>query len=233
MKFTKTIEVKKMFNKVSYKYDFLNNLLSFGLHKLWKKELVNLLKPLNGEDWADLCCGTGDLAFLISKRVGPMGSITGIDNAKDILNIAKKKSEIRKNNFIKWEIKDVLEINDYAKSFNGICMSYGLRNLNNVEEGIKKVYSLLKDKGRAGFLDFNNSTKNSISNIFQKIYLRLIVVPISRLFNLSPEYEYIEKSIRKFPNKNELIKIAKEVGFEKAEYRTILGGQMGILILAK
>ena len=58
MKFTKTIEVKNIFNKISYNYDFLNNLLSFGLHRLWKRKLVNLLEPLNGEDWADLCCGT-------------------------------------------------------------------------------------------------------------------------------------------------------------------------------
>ena len=233
MKFTKTIEIKNIFNKISYKYDFLNNLLSFGLHKLWKRKLVNLLKPLNGEDWADLCCGTGDLTFLIFKRVSPKGSITGIDNAENILNIAKKKSEQRKNKFIKWEIKDVLEISDFSKNFDGICMSYGLRNLNNVEEGIKKVFYLLKDKGRAGFLDFNHSRKNSFSHIFQKIYLRLIVVTISRLFNLSPEYEYIEKSIRSFPKKNELLKIAKDVGFKEAQYRTLFWGQMGILILAK
>jgi len=233
MKFTKTIEVKNIFNKISYKYDFLNNLLSFGLHKLWKRKLVNLLEPLNGEHWADLCCGTGDLAFLISERVSPRGSITGIDSAKDILNIAKKKSVLKRNKFVNWEIKDVLEINDYSKNFNGICMAYGLRNLNNVEEGIKKVFYLLKDKGRAGFLDFNNSTKNSLSNIFQKLYLRLVVVNISRLFNLSPEYAYIEKSITNFPNKNELIKISKEVGFETAEYKTIFFGQMGILILKK
>ncbi len=233
MKFTKTIEVKNIFNKISYKYDFLNNLLSFGLHRLWKRKLVNLLKPVNGEDWADLCCGTGDLAFLISKRVSPSGSITGIDSAEDILNIAKKKAEIKKNKFVKWEIKDVLEIDDYSKNYDGICMSYGLRNLNNVEEGIKKVFYLLNDKGRAGFLDFNHSTKNSLSNVFQKLYLRYIVVTISRLFNLSPEYAYIEKSIRNFPKKNELIRIARKVGFKKAEYRTIWGGQMGILILAK
>ncbi len=233
MKFTKTIEVKNLFNKISYKYDFLNNLLSFGLHKLWKRKLVNLLEPINGEDWADLCCGTGDLAFLISKKVSPMGSITGIDSAGDILNIAKKKSELKKNKFIKWEIKDVLEINNYSKNFDGICMSYGLRNLNNVQEGIKKVFYLLKDKGRAGFLDFNHSTKNSLSDIFQKIYLRLIVVTISRIFNLSPEYAYIEKSISNFPKKNELLKIAKDAGFKKVEYRTLFWGQMGILILTK
>jgi len=105
MKFTKTIEVKNIFNKISYKYDFLNNLLSFGLHRLWKRKLVNLLKPLNGEDWADLCCGTGDLTFLISKRVSPRGSITGIDSAEEILNIAKKKSELKKINLLSGKLK--------------------------------------------------------------------------------------------------------------------------------
>ena len=233
MKLKKTIEVKNIFNKISYEYDFLNNLLSFGLHKLWKRKLVNLLEPLEGEDWADLCCGTGDLAFLIYKRVSPRGSVTGIDSAKDILNIAMKKSELKKNNFIKWEIKDVLEINDYSENFDGICMSYGLRNLNNVEEGLKKVFHLLKDRGRAGFLDFNHSPKNSLPNIFQKIYLRFIVVTISSFFNLSPEYAYIEKSIRNFPKKNQLLKIAREVGFKKAKYKTLFLGQMGILILDK
>ena len=233
MKFKKNIEVKTIFNKISYRYDFLNSLLSFGLHKLWKKKLVDLLKPQQGEDWADLCCGTGDLAFLICKRVGPNGSITGIDSAKEILNIAKKKSERVKNKFINWESKDILEIDEYARNFDGICMSYGLRNLESVEKGIKKVFSLLNDKGRAGFLDFHHSRKNSLSNIFQKIYLRLVVVPISRVFNLSREYAYIEESISNFPKGNELILIAKEVGFERIEYRTIFFGQMGILILGK
>ena len=113
MKLKKNIEVKTIFNKISYRYDFLNSLLSFGLHKLWKKKLVDLLKPQQGEDWADLCCGTGDLAFLLCKRVGPNGSITGIDSSKEILNIAKKKAERVKNKFINWESKDILEIDEY------------------------------------------------------------------------------------------------------------------------
>ena len=233
MKLIKNIEVTTILNKISYRYDFLNSLLSLGLHKLWKKKLVDLLKPQKGEDWADLCCGTGDLAFLICNRVRPNGSITGIDSAKEILNIAKKKAERIKNKFINWESKDILEIDEYARNFDGICMSYGLRNLESVEQGIKKVFSLLNDKGRAGFLDFHHSRKNSLSNIFQKIYLRLVVVPISRVFNLSREYAYIEESISNFPKGNELILIAKEVGFERIEYRTIFFGQMGILILGK
>ena len=102
-----------------------------------------------------------------------------------------------------------------------------------MEEGIKKVFRLLNDQGRAGFLDFNHPKVNSQAYIFQKIYLRFIVVPISKIFQLSKEYSYIEKSIKNFPEGNKLIYIAKKVGFKKVEYRTIFCKQMGILILEK
>ena len=199
MSYKKFNEVKTIFNKISCSYDFLNNLLSFGLHRFWKKKLVDLLKPTNGENWADLCCGTGDLSFLIFKKVRPNGTVTGIDSAKEILNIAKERSKLIGNKSICWEIKDILKIDENSKHYDGICMSYGLRNLFNVEEGLKKVFNLLNDKGRAGFLDFNHSKFNSIADLFQKIYLRFVVVPISKIFKLSKEYSYIEKSIKNFP----------------------------------
>ena len=233
MRYKKTNEVKSIFNNISCSYDFLNSLLSLGLHKYWKKTLVDLLKPIDGEHWADLCCGTGDLSFLIFNKVKPNGSVTGIDSAKEILNIAMEKSKLIENKFISWEMQDILEIDEDLKNYDGICMSYGLRNLVNVEEGLKKVFNLLSDTGRAGFLDFNHSKFNSIADLFQKIYLRFVVVPISKIFRLSKEYSYIEKSIKNFPKGNELMLIAKEVGFKKVEYRTIFFNQMGILILEK
>ena len=184
MGYKKNKQVKNIFNKISSSYDFLNDLLSFGLHKFWKKKLVDLLKPIDGENWADLCCGTGDLSFLIYKKVGLNGSVTGIDSAKEILNIAKKRSNLIGNKLIKWEIQDIFEIDENLKIYDGICMSYGLRNLKNVKEGLKKVFNLLSDRGRAGFLDFNHSKLNSLADLFQKIYLRLVVVPISKIFQL-------------------------------------------------
>ena len=233
MRYKKINEVKTIFNKISYSYDFLNSLLSLGLHKYWKKKLVDLLKPIDGENWADLCCGTGDLAFLIFEKVRPNGSVTGIDSAKEILNIAIERSKLIGNKYICWEMKDILEIDENFKNYDGICMSYGLRNLVNVEEGLKKVFNLLRDRGRAGFLDFNHSKLNSIADLFQKIYLRFVVVPISKIFKLSKEYSYIEKSIKNFPDGRKLIQTARRVGFKKVEYKTIFFNQMGILILEK
>ncbi len=233
MRYKKINQVKTIFNKISCSYDFLNNLLSLGLHRFWKNKLVDLLKPINGEHWADLCCGTGDLSFLIFNKIRPKGTVTGIDSAKEILNIARKRSKLIGNKYICWKLQDILQIDENLNIYDGICMSYGLRNLLSVEEGLKKVFDLLNDKGRAGFLDFNHSKFNSIPDIFQKIYLRFVVVPISKIFKLNEEYSYIEKSIKDFPEGDKLILIAKKVGFKKVEYRTIFFNQMGILILEK
>jgi len=224
--------VRKIFNRISSKYDFLNNLLSFGLHNIWKKNLINLLKPKNGEQWADLCCGTGDLSFLISKKVFPHGFVMGIDSAHEILEIAKRKSKKIEKNVIYWRNEDIFNIDESLK-FDGICMSYGLRNLDSVENGIKKVFSLLKSNGRAGILDFNNPKEFTVCSIFQKTYLRLIVVPIASFFKLRDEYKYIENSLKVFPSGTKLTSIAKDIGFKKAYYKTISAGQMGILILKK
>ena len=233
MNYKKINEVKTIFNKISFSYDFLNNLLSLGLHKSWKKKLVDLLKPIDGENWADLCCGTGDLSFLLFEKVRQNGTVTGIDSANEILNIARTRSKLLGNKFICWKMQDIFDMDENLNKYDGICMSYGLRNLVNVEEGLKKVFILLNDRGRAGFLDFNHSKLNSLADIFQKIYLRLVVVPISKIFKLSKEYSYIEKSIKSFPEGENLLLIAKSVGFKKVEYRTIFFNQMGILVLEK
>ena len=229
----KTKNIKIMFNKVSYKYDFFNNLFSFGLHKIWKNKLINSLTPNKGEVWADLCCGTGDMTFLLSDRILPHGSVMGIDNSEQLLKIARNRSKALNNKVIIWEKRDIFDLDNKTMQFDGICMSYGLRNLRNVEEGLNKVFLLLDSNGRAGFLDFNHSNEKSFSTIFQKLYLRFIVVPIAGIFNLSEEYRYIEKSIKEFPKGNQLIEIAKIIGFKKAKYKTLFGGQMGLLILEK
>ena len=225
--------ISNIFNNVSSKYDFFNNLFSLGLHFLWKRKLISLLKPKNGEEWADLCCGTGDMTFLLNELVAPSGKVFGIDISEKLLRIAQRKSNNLSRTVIYWEKKDIFDLDTQIRKFDGICMSYGLRNLKNVEDGIQKVFSLLKDNGRAGFLDFNHSKNNSLPSIFQKLYLRFIVVPISGLFNLKEEYSYIENSIKDFPKGTKLIYLAKKIGFKKVMYKTLFGGQMGLLLLKK
>ncbi len=231
MNFLNSREVEKMFNKVAPRYDLLNDLLSFGLHRIWKRRLLSLLKPFPGEKWIDLCCGTGDLSLSLSKNLKNKGSVLGIDFSSQQLTLAKKRALRKKIFSITWLNKDVL--NNYlpSHSFDGVVMAYGLRNLSNPDEGIKEIHRLLKPGGRAGILDFNSDIQSSINLCFQKIYLRKFVVPIASIFGLKKEYLYLEDSLKTFPSGSIQKRIAINTGFAKVSYKLLAGGQMGILLL--
>ncbi|WP_320664059.1 bifunctional demethylmenaquinone methyltransferase/2-methoxy-6-polyprenyl-1,4-benzoquinol methylase UbiE [Prochlorococcus sp. MIT 1223] len=223
--------VKDIFNDISFKYDFLNDLFSLGLHRVWKRKLLSLLKPTPGQYWVDLCCGTGDLAINLANHVGPDGRIYGIDYAEKTLEIARKKCLNHPDLQIKWINNDILNDCDNFYTFDGVTMAYGLRNLSDPLMGFKIIRQYLKPGGKAGILDFQPSKDNSFSGYFQKIYLRNIVVPIASMFGFREQYGYIENSIKRFPNGYNQIILAEKAGFSSAKYYPIALDQMGILIL--
>ena len=226
-------KIEELFNKIAPSYDFLNDLFSFGLHRIWKGKLLKALQPLPGEKWIDLCCGTGDLTVSIARHIQPQGNILGIDFSSQQLAVARKRVIQGQDLPITFIQQDVLDNHLKINSFNGAVMAYGLRNLVDTKKGIEEIYRLLKPGGRAGILDFNSSKNGSISSLFQKIYLRLIVVPIASMLKLKKEYEYIESSLKKFPNGIVQKQIAIDVGFENVRYKLLARGQMGILLLEK
>ena len=222
--------IEEMFNSISLKYDFLNDIFSFGLHRFWKRKLLDILDPTFGEKWIDLCCGTGDMSMLLARYMKSSKNITGIDSASQALLVAKERS---KENYssIEWINGDALETNLPSHQFNGLVIAYGLRNLSSSEAGLKEAFRILKPGGRAGILDFRSFQSASLQGLFQKIYLSLYVVPIASAFGLGKEYSYIRKSLVEFPSGSQQIHLALSVGFKKAEYLTLAMGQMGILLL--
>ena len=222
--------IKEMFNSISSKYDFLNDIFSFGLHRVWKRKLLDLLNPTIGEKWIDVCCGTGDMAILLAKYLRSSENITGIDSANNALFIARERSKHAYSS-IKWVNDDALASNITSNQFDGLLMAYGLRNLSSSHDGLKEALRMLKPGGRAGILDFRSFEVLSIPGLFQNIYLSLYVVPIASLFGLRKEYSYIKKSLVNFPSGEKQIDIAISAGFKKANYRTLAMGQMGILLL--
>tara|TARA_B100000700_G_C15004615_1_gene837919 strand:+ start:861 stop:1559 length:699 start_codon:yes stop_codon:yes gene_type:complete len=230
MKPGNTKAIEEMFNTISSKYDFLNDIFSFGLHRLWKRKMLNILNPTFGERWLDLCCGTGDMSILLAEYMKNSENIVGLDSASQALSIAKGRSK-KKYSSIQWINGDALKTNLSSNQFDGFIIAYGLRNLSSCELGLKEAFRILKPGGRAGILDFRSFEGISLEGIFQKIYLSLYVVPFASFFGLGKEYSYIKKSLDNFPSDSKQIRLALAAGFKKAEYKIIAMGQMGILLL--
>jgi len=230
MKPGNTKSIEEMFNVISPKYDFLNDIFSFGLHRFWKRELLDILNPTYGEKWIDLCCGTGDMSILLAKYMKSSENITGIDSASQALSIAKERSKLNYSS-IEWINGDALGTNLPSHQFDGLLMAYGLRNLSSSSAGLREAFRILKPGGRAGILDFRSFEGVSIQGLFQKIYLSLYVVPIASLFGLGKEYSYIKKSLVNFPSGEKQVHLALSAGFKNAKYQTLAMGQMGILLL--
>ena len=230
MKPGNTRAVEEMFDSISSKYDLLNDMFSFGLHRLWKRRILAILNPTYGEKWIDLCCGTGDMSMLLARYMKSSKNITGMDSASQALLVARERS---KDNFssIEWINGDALKTNFPLHQFDGLLMAYGLRNLSSPEAGLREAFRILKPGGRAGILDFRSFQGFSIRGLFQRFYLSLFVVPIASAFGLGKEYSYIKKSLVNFPSGEEQIHLALSAGFRKAEYQTLAMGQMGILLL--
>ena len=230
MKPGNTKAIEEMFNSISSKYDFFNDIFSFGLHRLWKRKVLKILNPTFGEKWVDLCCGTGDMSILLAKHMKSSKNIIGIDSALHALSVARERSK-KKYSSIEWIHVNALETNLESNQFDGLLMAYGLRNLSSYELGLGEALRILKQGGRAGILDFRSFEGISLQGFFQKIYLSLYVVPIASFFGLGKEYSYIKKSLDRFPSGSKQIYLAMAAGFKKAEYKIIAQGQMGILLL--
>ena len=222
--------IEEMFNSISSKYDFLNDIFSFGLHRFWKRKLLDLLNPKFGEKWIDLCCGTGDMSILLARYMKSSKNITGIDSASQALLVARERSKLKYPS-IEWINADALETNLPSNNFDGLLMAYGLRNLCSYDGGLREAFRILKPGGRAGILDFRSFQEFSVQGLFQTIYLSVFVVPLASVFGLGKEYSYIKKSLVNFPSGEKQIHLALSAGFKKAKYQTLAMGQMGILLL--
>lgn len=224
--------VEQLFNDVAPRYDRLNDLLSLGLHRQWKRQLLAWLQPQRGERWLDLCCGTGDLAMALARTVRPFGQVTGLDAAAAPLQLAEERRQREPWLKVEWVQGDATASQLPSDHFDGVVMAYGLRNLADPAAGIQEVRRVLKPGGRAGILDFNRLPDSSWSAAFQRQYLRRIVVPAAAFAGLEPQYAYLEASLKRFATGAEQESMATKAGFRSAKHRSLMAGQMGMLLLS-
>jgi demethylmenaquinone methyltransferase/2-methoxy-6-polyprenyl-1,4-benzoquinol methylase len=221
--------VRQLFERIAPSYDPLNDLLSLGQHRLWKRQTLALLQPRPGERWLDLCCGTGDLALLLAERVRPGGRVLGLDAAAAPLALARRRAARRPWLTIEWRQGDALAVPEAAGAFDGAVMAYGLRNLADGAAALAELRRLLAPDGRAAVLDFNRT--DGLPAAMQRLALRRLVVPVARQAGFEDEYAYLERSLATFPSGAEQEQLAHAAGFDRARHRPLAGGLMGVLLL--
>ncbi|XP_021895848.1 2-phytyl-1,4-beta-naphthoquinone methyltransferase, chloroplastic isoform X2 [Carica papaya] len=204
-------------------------------HRIWKRMAVSWSGAKMGDRVLDLCCGSGDLTFLLSRKVGPDGKVSGLDFSGEQLAIASSRQLLLPkpcNENIEWIEGDALNLPFSDGYFDAITMGYGLRNVIDRPKAMGEMFRVLKLGSKVSILDFNKSNEQFTTSV-QDWMIDNVVVPVAALYGLSKEYEYLKTSIKSFLTGKELEELALEAGFSDARHFVIGGGLMGNLVATR
>ena len=221
-------EIRDIFEKIAPHYDQLNDWLSLGQHRIWKKMAVKWAAPQAGDTCIDLCCGSGDLTKLLAKEVGKQGKVYGVDFSPQQMAIGKEKFPLPQ---IEWVEADVLDLPFPDNNFDAATMGYGLRNVVDIPRSLEEIYRVLKPGAKAAILDFHLAYQPYLQQ-FEHLFLVHVAVPLAERFGLRDEYAYIWDSLQKFPQGTQQVELAKQVGFAATHYPIVVG-TMGVLVVTK
>jgi len=217
--------VKKVFQDVFDKYDLMNDLMSLGIHRLWKKQFIHWLNPQKYTKLIDVASGTGDIAKLFLNKVNYKGHVSCVDENKEMLNLNKKK--FKENSNVKWFCNNAEKLPFENDLFDYYTISFGIRNVENINNVLKEAYRVLKPGGRFLCLEFSK-VKNEILNKFYKNYSKSIPKIGKLIVGKSEPYEYLINSIEKFHSQDEFFKQIKKQNFTNISYRNLSGGIVAI-----
>ena len=217
--------VQNVFNKVYDRYDLMNDLMSLGVHRLWKKSLLNMMNPSLNQNLIDVACGTGDIAELFLKHVSKLSEVTCVDPNEGM--ISKGKNKLSKFKNINWINAPAEKIPLYDNLFDFYTISFGLRNTAKIHKAIAEAYRVLKPGGRFLCLEFSKIQNTNFEKIY-KNYSKLIPTIGKLVVGEKQPYEYLVKSIENFINQEELIDVMIENNFKKCSYRNLSGGIVSI-----
>ena len=217
--------VENVFNQVFNKYDLMNDFMSMGVHRYWKKSLINMMNPRNNRKLIDVACGTGDVGKLFLDSTNKEAEITCIDPNKGMIGQGKQKLSNYKN--VKWVISPAEKLPIADNSFDYYTISFGLRNTKNLNKALSEAYRVLKPGGRYLCLEFSKIQNSNLDFIYKK-YSKLIPIIGQFVVGEKEPYEYLIKSIEQFINQDELIELMEKKNFQKCSYRNLSGGIVSI-----
>ncbi|RZC59285.1 hypothetical protein C5167_006588 [Papaver somniferum] len=226
---------QELFNRIAPVYDNLNDLLSLGQHRVWKRMAISWSGARKGDCVLDICCGSGDLTFLLSDKIGSQGKVTGLDFSSEQLSVAAHRQGLLEKpcyQNIVWVEGDALFLPFPDNYFDAITVGFGLRNIVDRRKAMSEMLRVLKPGSKASILDFNKSTQPLTTSV-QEWMIENVVVPAANSYGLAKEYKYLKSSIRDFLTGKELEELSLEVGFSCAKHYEIGGGLMGNLVATR
>ena len=213
--------VKKVFNKVYGKYDLMNDIMSFGTHRMWKKNLVSWINPKKNNKIIDVASGTGDIAKLCSENTNNSCEIVCVEPNEKMLQQGKNK--LRNFNNIKWKNSSAEDLPFEDETFDYYTISFGIRNVTNFNKSLNEAYRVLKNGGRFFCLEFSK-VENEILKIIYENYSKFIPTVGKFVAGDDMPYKYLVQSIEKFYSQEEFSNKLLDTGFANVGYRNLTNG---------
>ena len=213
-----------MFDRIAPRYDLLNRFLSVRIDLHWRKDALREMIPLAPQKILDVATGTADLALMADKILNP-AAIIGIDISPQMLEVGKNKIvKAQKSDRILLESGDAEAINHPDESFDLVMVAYGIRNFQDLSAGLKEMLRVLRPGGKLLMLEFSRP-KNRIWRSLYQFYMKRYVPTLAGLMGQDKNsYAYLDESARLFPEREDLLQILQNAGYEACTYKTYTGG---------
>ena len=221
----KTARVGGVFSSVASNYDIMNDLMSGGMHRLWKDRFVAKVQPRAGEHILDVAGGTGDIAFRMARR-GADIMVTDIN--PDMLKVGMERAEKRGLDTLTWQVENAEKLSFEDNSFDAYTIAFGIRNVTDIPAALGEAHRVLKRGGRFYCLEFSTSEWPGFGKAYE-LYSETMIPRIGKaVANDEDSYRYLVESIRRFPRMAEFEQMIADAGFSQTRHEPILGGLVAI-----
>jgi len=216
-----------MFDRVAARYDMLNSVMTAGLHHRWRERAADRAELAPGDSALDVCCGTGDLALELAHRVAPGGRVVGCDFSEPMLDLAREKAASADAPGARFEWADALQLPYDAGRFDAVTVGFGVRNLADLDRGLREMARVLRPGGRLVILEITQPARPPLSAFYSLWFDR--IVPLLGNLSGDPEaYSYLPESVRSFPGPHGLAAKLDAAGLERIRYTVLAGGIIAI-----
>ncbi|MFY0659511.1 MAG: bifunctional demethylmenaquinone methyltransferase/2-methoxy-6-polyprenyl-1,4-benzoquinol methylase UbiE [Shimia sp.] len=216
--------VQGVFGSVASKYDIMNDVMSMGIHRIWKDAMMDWLAPRPGQKLLDVAGGTGDVSFKFLKRAG-IGHATVCDLTEPMLVAGRQRAEAdHMAESLDWVVGDAMALPFEDNTFDVYTISFGIRNVTRPQEALNEAFRVLRPGGRLMVLEFSQIPNDMMQKVYDLYSFNIIPQMGKVIANDRDSYQYLVESIRKFPDQDTFLDMVKTAGFENAKYRNLTMG---------